>query len=87
MNNLNWEGRGVKEQTRWNKTTKNRVSDQNSLEMHQNNIFYFFKIIFNTNISKRYENIKKFILCKKKLNFEGTKHALATNVSLISAST
>ena len=33
------------------------------LEMHQNNIF--FKIIFDINISKRFENIKKLILNKK----------------------
>jgi len=36
--------------------------------MHENNIcFYFFKIIFDTITSKRYKNIKKLILNKKKL--------------------
>jgi hypothetical protein len=36
------------------------------LEMHQNNIFfYFLKIIFDISISKRYENIKKIIVYKK----------------------
>jgi hypothetical protein len=36
--------------------------------MHENNIcFYFFKIIFDTITSKRYKNIKKLILNKKKI--------------------
>jgi hypothetical protein len=39
--------------------------------MHQNNIFfYFLKIIFDINTSKRYENIKKIILSKKKKNIQ-----------------
>jgi hypothetical protein len=38
------------------------------LEMHQNNIFfYFLKIIFDISISKRYENIKKKIIVYKKI--------------------
>jgi hypothetical protein len=38
------------------------------LEMHQNNIFfYFLKIIFDISISKRYENIKKNHCIQKKL--------------------
>jgi hypothetical protein len=41
------------------------------LEMHQNKNIYFFKIIFDINASKRYENIKKYILNKKKSKFKG----------------
>jgi len=32
--------------------------------------FYFLKIIFDINTSKRYENIKKIILSKKKKNIQ-----------------
>jgi hypothetical protein len=40
------------------------------LEMHQNKIFYFLKIIFDISTSKRSENIKKkIILSKKKSKF------------------
>jgi len=50
------------------------------LEMHQNNFFYFFKIIFDINTSKRSKNIKtNSFYAKKNLNFKGTrctKHAL-----------
>jgi hypothetical protein len=35
------------------------------LEMYQNNIFYFLKIIFDISISKKSKNIKKLILSKK----------------------
>jgi len=35
------------------------------IEMHQNNIFfYFLKIIFKVSISKQYENIKIIIFSK-----------------------
>jgi hypothetical protein len=37
------------------------------LEMHQNNIFYFLKIIFNISTSKQYKNIKNNIFNKKNL--------------------
>jgi len=33
--------------------------------MHQNEVFLFFKIIFDISTSKRSENIKKIILSKK----------------------
>jgi hypothetical protein len=45
------------------------VAVQNAfrLEMHQNDFFYFLKIIFDISISKRFDNIKNnFILSKKK---------------------
>ena len=32
------------------------------LEMYQNNIFYFLKIIFNISTSKSSENIKKILI-------------------------
>jgi hypothetical protein len=54
------------------------VAVQNAfrLEMHQNDFFYFLKIIFDINISKRFDNIKnKFILSKKKSKFKETRFA------------
>jgi len=47
------------------------VSVQNTfhLEIHKNNIYFFKKIIFDINISKRSENIKKLILNKKIFKF------------------
>jgi len=44
------------------------------LEMHQNNVFYFLKIIFNINALKRSKNKKKLILSKNKNSiFRGTR--------------
>jgi hypothetical protein len=44
------------------------------LEMHQNDIFYFKKIIFEINTSKRSEKIKNiYIFSKNKIKFEGTR--------------
>jgi len=40
-------------------------SNMFGLKMHQNNFFYFLKIIFDINTLKRYKNIKKIILNKK----------------------
>jgi hypothetical protein len=42
--------------------------------MHQNNIFYFFKFIFDINTLKQSKNNKKinFKQKKNKLNFEPT---------------
>jgi len=34
-------------------------------EIHENNIFYFLKIIFNTSTSKRFKNTKKTINFKQ----------------------
>jgi hypothetical protein len=47
------------------------VSVQNTfrLEIHKNNIYFLKKIIFDINISKRSENIKKLILNKKIFKF------------------
>jgi hypothetical protein len=44
------------------------------LEMHQNNIFYFFKFIFHINTLKQSKNNKKINFKQKKikLNFEPT---------------
>jgi hypothetical protein len=39
------------------------------LKIYQNKKNNFLKIIFNISTSKRYENIKKFILNKKIQNF------------------
>jgi hypothetical protein len=38
------------------------------LEMYQNNIFYFLKIIFDISISKISKNIKKILIWSKEKN-------------------
>jgi hypothetical protein len=36
-------------------------------EMHQNNVFYFLKIIFDISASKRSKNTKKILILSKKV--------------------